>query len=84
MAPKKSIPPKNPITPRGSSSTSSSLPLIPNSVRFYDANSQKDFVENFCDRAIHSKCQVILSDFLDTPLPGSFSSRGWGSLYEKP
>ena len=33
---------------------------------------------------IHSKRQVILSDFQDTHLPGAFSSQGWTSLYEKP
>ncbi|KAL0009223.1 hypothetical protein SO802_010725 [Lithocarpus litseifolius] len=77
MAPKKSVPSKNPITHCGSSSTSSSSSSlsIPNRVRFRDANSQKDFVENFYDRAIHLERQVILS---------AFSFRGWEYLCEKP
>ena len=49
MAPKKSVPSKNPITPHGSSFTSYSLPSVPNRVWFCDANYQKDFVENVCD-----------------------------------
>ena len=81
MAPKKSVPSKNPIRCRGSSASSFSLP---DSVEFHDAESQKDFVENFYDRMIHSKCQVILSDFPETPLPGAFSSRVLESLREKP
>ena len=56
MAPKKPVPSKNPIIHRGSSSTSSSSLFVPDRVRFHDANSQKDFVENFCDREIHSEC----------------------------
>ena len=86
MAPKKSIPSKNPISHCGSSS-SSSLPSIPNKVRFWDMNSQKDFVENFYDWAIHSEHQVIMSDFPDTPLPDYISSRAlrislWETLEE--
>ena len=75
MAPKESVPSKNPITCRGSSS-SSSLPSILIRDRFHDSKYQKDFDENFCDRAIHSEHHVILSDFPDTPLLGAFSSRG--------
>ena len=56
MAPKKSVPSKNPIIRRGSSPTSSSSLFVPDRVRVHDANSQKDFVENFCDREIHSEC----------------------------
>ncbi|KAK9988639.1 hypothetical protein SO802_028878 [Lithocarpus litseifolius] len=83
MAPKKSAPSKNLISRRGSSS-SSSLPSVTDRVRFFDVDSQKDFIENFCDRAIHSERQVILSDFPNTPLLGAFSFQGWESLYEKP
>ena len=43
-----------------------------------------DFYENFFDRMINSKCQVILSDFSNTSLPGVFGSQGWESLCEKP
>ena len=81
LAPKKSIPSKNPITRRGSSS---SLPFLSARDRFRDSKSQKDFEENFSDKAIHLECQVILSNFLDTPLPSVFSTWGWESLYEKP
>ena len=83
MAPKKSVPSKNLITRRGSSS-SSSLPFILGSDRFHDSKSQKHFDENFSDMVIHSQHHVILSDFLDTPLPRAFSSRGCESLCEKP
>ena len=79
MAPKKSIPSKNPIR-RGSSSFS----FPPNSIWFHDEKAQANFSKNFSDLAIHSKCQVILSDFLDTPLPNAISFRGWASLCEKP
>ena len=52
--------------------------------RFRDSKSQKDFDENFSDKAIHLERHVILSDFLDIPLPRAFSSWGWESLCEKP
>ena len=51
MAPKKSIPSKNSISRRGSSSSSS--PSVPNSVRFHDEKAKEDFYENFSNRAIH-------------------------------
>ena len=51
MAPKKSIPSKNFISFRGSSSSSS--PSVPNSVRFHDEKAKEDFYENFSNRAIH-------------------------------
>ena len=81
MASKKSVPSKNPFTRHGSSSSSS---FSPNRVWFCDTNSQKDFIENFYDWTIHSKCQVILSDFPNTPLSGALSTQGWGFLCEKP
>ena len=58
MAPKKSVPSKNPIRRRGSysSSSSSSPPSIPNSMRFRDQKARNDFFENFSNRAIHSEC----------------------------
>ena len=65
MAPKKSIPSKNLISCRGSSS-SSFLPSLPTRDRFCDSKSQKDSDENFYDRAIHSKHHAILFDFPDT------------------
>lgn len=83
MAPRKFVPLKILIS-RCGSSFSSSLPFVPIRDRFRDLKSQKDFDENFCERAIHSECHVILFDFPDTLLPGVFSSRGWESLYKKP
>ena len=79
MAPKKSIPSKSSIR-HGSSS--SSFPL--DSIWFRDEKARNDFFENFSDRAIHSKHQVILFDFPNTPLPNSISSQGWDSLCEEP
>ena len=83
MAPKKSIPSKNLIRHRGSSSFSSA-PFPLNSVRFRDEKAQDDFFENFSDQVIHLKRQVILSNFPDTPLPSAFSFRVWASLCKKP
>ena len=80
MAPKKSVPSRNSISCCHSTSSSSSIPL---SVRFRNEDAQKDFDKNFSDRVIHSKRQVILSDFPETPLPCAFHSWGWASLYEK-
>ena len=82
--PKSQFLPKTLITRHGSSSSSSSFPFILGRDRFHDSKSQKDFDENFSDRAIHSQYHVILSDFLDTPLPRAFSSWGYESLCEKP
>ena len=73
MVPRKSVPSKNSIRHRGSSS-SSSAPFPPDYVRFRDEKARDDFFKNFSNRAIHSKRQVILSDFPNTPLPGVFSS----------
>ena len=72
MAHKKFVPSKNLIC-HGSFS-SSSTPS--NSIRFRDEKARDDFFENFFDRTIHSKCQVILSEFPNTSLPGAFSSQG--------
>ena len=80
MAPKKSVQSKNLI--HRDSFSSSSFPSY--SVQFLDEKAQDDFFKNFSDQAIHLECQVILSDFLNTPLPGAFSSRGWASLCEEP
>ena len=77
MAPKrKSTPARNPLR---SGAFSSSDPL-PSNVWFRDDDAFKAFSENFSRRAIHSKCQVILSDFTDTDLPSVIHSRGWESL----
>ena len=79
MAPKKFVPSKNLIRRRGSSS-SSSASSVSNSIRFRDKKAQDDFFENFSNWAIHSECQVILSNIPNTLLPSAFSHRGWASL----
>ena len=67
---------RNPLH-SGASSSSDSAPL---SLRFHDDDAHKAFSENFSKRGIHSKHQVILSDFADTDLPSVIHSRGWESL----
>ena len=85
MAPKRSIPSKNLIRRRDSSSSSYSFaPSLPDSVRFHDEKARDDFFKNFSNRAIHLERKVILSNFLDIPLPSAFISRGWASLCEIP
>ena len=84
MAPKNFVPSKNLIRRRGSSSSSSSSSSLSNSIRFRDKKAQDDFFENFSDWAIHSECQVILSNFPNTLLPGAFSYQGWDSLCKIP
>ena len=77
MAPKrKSTLARNPLR----SGASSSSNLSPSNVRFCDDDAFKAFSENFSRRGIHSKRQVILSDFVDTDLPSIIHSRGWESL----
>ena len=77
MAPKrKSTPSQNPLRFRASSSSDPT----PSHVRFRNDKAWKDFLENFCQRGIHSECQVILLDFSDTDLSTIINSRGWGSL----
>ena len=78
MAPKrKSTLSQNPLCSRAS--TSSSNPT-PSHVRFCNDKTQKDFSKNFSRWGIHSKRQVVLSDFSNTNLPTFIYSRGWGSL----
>ena len=48
-------------------------------LRFRDDDAHKAFSENFSRRGIHSKRQVILSDFTDTDLSSVIHSRGWKS-----
>ena len=73
MAPKrKSTPSRNPLRSGASSSSDPS----PSTVRFYDDDTFKAFYKNFSRRGIHSKCQVVLSDFADTDLPSVIHSRG--------
>ena len=73
MVPKrKSTPAQNPLRSSASSSTDPS----PSNVRFCDDDAFKAFSENFSRRGVHSKRQVILSDFLDTDLPVVIHSRG--------
>ena len=81
MAPKaqKSVPSKNPISRFAYTSSS-----IPPQLQFCDSNSHKEFEEKFSGWAIHSDCQVILSNFSDTMVSRSFISRGWEFLCERP
>ena len=81
MAPKrKSTPAWNPLCSGASSSTDPS----PSNVRFRDDDAFKAFSKNFSRRGIHSKRQVVLSDFADTDLPSVIHSRGWESLCDIP
>ena len=66
----------NPLRFGASSSTDPS----PSNVRFCDDDAFKAFSENFSRQGIHSKRQVILSDFANTDLPSIIHSRGWESL----
>ena len=77
MAPKrKSTSARNPLHSSASSSTDPS----PSNIRFRDDDAFKAFSENFSRQGIHSKFQVILSDFANTDLPSVIHSRGWESL----
>ena len=76
MAPKRKLTlSRNPF--HFGTSSSNSTPLH---VRFCDDKARKDFSENFSRRSIHSKHQVILSDFSDADLPTVIHSRGRESL----
>ena len=80
MAPKhKYAPSRNPL--RSGASSSNSIPLH---VRFRDEKAYKDFSENFSERGIHSKRQIILLNFSDTALLDVIHRRGWESLCEMP
>ena len=77
MAPKrKSTPARNPLRSGASSSSNPTLSHI----RFRDDDAFKAFSKNFSRQGIHSKCQVILTDFADTDLPSIIHNRGWESL----
>ena len=66
MAPKrKSAPSQNLLRSR----TLSSSDPTPSHIWFHDEDARKDFSENFSQRGVHSKCQVILVDFVNTDLP---------------
>ena len=75
MAPKahKSTLARNPLQGFGSSSFD---PPVPIHIRFCDEKARKDFFENFQKRGIHLECQVILSDFTNTPLPTVIRTQG--------
>ena len=57
----------------GASSSSNPSPF---NIRFHDDDSFKAFLENFSRRGIHSECQVILSNFVDTDFLSVIHSRG--------
>ena len=69
--------------PLHSSASSSSDPTLSH-IRFRDDDAFEAFLENFSRRGIHSKRQVILTDFADTVLPSVIHSRGWESLCDIP
>ena len=76
VAPKsKFTPSRNPFRFGASSSNST-----PSHVRFHDYKACKEFLENFLWHDIHSKHQVVLSNFFGTDLPTVIYSRGWESL----
>ena len=77
---RKSTPARSPLYFGASSSSDPTLSHI----RFHDDDAFKAFLENFSRRGIHSECQVILSDFVDTDLPSIICSRGWESLCDVP
>ena len=66
------------------SGASSSSDPSPSNVRFRDDDAFKAFSENFSRRGIHSKRQVVLSNFADTDLPSVIYSWGWESLCDVP
>ena len=77
MIPKrKSAPSQNPLR----SGASSSFDPTPSHIRFSDEDAQKDFLENFSRRGVHSEHRVILVDFTDTDLSTVIHSQGWESL----
>ena len=77
MAPKrKSVPSWNPFCFGASLSSDPT----PSSVQFRDEDARKAFSENFSRQGVHSKRQVILSDFFDTNLPTVIHNRGRESL----
>ena len=81
MAPKrKSTPAWNPLHSGASSLSDPTLSHI----RFRHDDAFKAFSENFSRRDIHSKRQVLLTDFTDTDLPSIIHSRGWESLCDVP
>ena len=72
MTPKrKSTPAQNPLHSDASSSSDPTLSHI----RFCDDDAFKAFSENFSRQGIHSKRQVILSNFTDTDLPSVIHSK---------
>ena len=81
MAPKrKSTSSHNPLR----SGASSSSDPTPSNIWFRDEDAQKDFLENFSWRGVHSECRVILADFANTNLATIIHSRGWKSLCDVP
>ena len=65
--------------PLHSEASFSSDPTL-SSIWFHDEQARKDFLENFSRQGIHSRRQVILSDFSDTNLPTVIHNRGWELL----
>ena len=78
----KSTPSQNLLHSRASSSSPSDP--TPSHVKFRDDKAHKDFSENFSWQGIHSKRQVVLSNFFDTDLPTVIYSQDWESLCDIP
>ena len=79
MAPKhKSTPSRNPLCFKASTSSDPT----PSHVRFRDDKADRTFRSS--RRAVHSKRQVILSDFSDTDLSTVIHNRSWESLCDGP
>ena len=81
MAPKRKSTPSQNLLCSGASTSSDPTP---SHIRFCDEDAQKDFLENFSQRGVHSESQVILSNFSDTDLPTVIPNRGWESLCDIP
>ena len=73
---RKSASSRNPLH----SGASSSSDPTPSSIKFHDKDAQKHLSKKFSRRGVHSECQVILADFIDTDLPDVIHSRGWEKL----
>ena len=81
MEPKRKFaPPWNPLH----SKTSFSANTTPFFVWFRDKKAKSDFFKKFSRRGIHSKDQVILSNFSDIDLPTVIYSRGQGPQCDAP
>ena len=75
MAPKRKFTPSWNALHSGAASSSPSADYSPSHVWFSDEKARTDFLEKFSRCGIHSKRQVVLSDFSDTDIPTVIYSR---------